>query len=100
MLSYFLSMMLLILAIASVIAGIFTAYFGSDKNNVVGVIMILGGALMFILFLWGAGVLRIGAVPDVMNFSEVIINGIVAVAGAVIGALIVLGIFILTILKT
>ena len=55
---------------------------------------------MFILFLWGAGVLKIGAVPDLMDFTGVVINGIVAVAGALVGALIALGIFLLTILKT
>jgi hypothetical protein len=55
---------------------------------------------VFILFLWGAGVLQIGAVPDLIDFTGVVINGIVAVAGAILGALIALGIFLLTILKT
>lgn len=100
MLEYFLSMLMLVFAIASVIAGIFTAHFGSGKSKAVGAILILVGILVFILFLWGAGVLKIGVVPDLMDFTGVVINGIVAVAGALVGTLIALGIFLLTILKT
>jgi len=100
MLNYFLSMLMLVFAIASVIAGLFTAYFGSGKSKAVGAILILVGILVFILFLWGAGVLKIGAVPDLMDFTGVVINSIVAVVGAVVGALIALGIFLLTIMKT
>jgi hypothetical protein len=100
MLEYFLSMLMLVFAIASVIAGIFTTYFGSGKSKAVGAILILVGILVFILFLWGAGVLKIGAVPDLMDFAGAVINGIVAVAGALVGALIALGIFLLTIIKT
>jgi hypothetical protein len=100
MLEYFLSMLMLAFAVASMIAGIFTVYFGSGKSKAVGAILIILGILVFILFLWGAGVLQIGAVPDLMDFAGVIINGIVAVAGALVGALIALGIFLLTILKT
>ena len=100
MLEYFLSMLMLVFAIASVIAGIFTVYFGSGKSKAVGAILILGGILVFILFLWGAEVLKLGAIPDLMDFAGVVINGIVAVAGALLGVLLALGIFLLTILKT
>jgi len=100
MLEYFLSMLTLVFAIASVIAGIFTVYFGSGKSKAVGAILILGGILVFILFLWGAGVVKIGIVPDLMDFAGVVINGIVAVAGALLGVLLALGIFLLMILKT
>lgn len=40
-----------------------------------------------------------GAPPAIMNFVGVITKGIVAVVGAVIGALIALGIFLLAIMK-
>jgi hypothetical protein len=100
MLEYFLSMLALVFAIASAIAGLFTAYFGSGKSKAVGAILMILGLFVFILFLWGAGVLKLGTVPDLMDFTGVVINGIVAVAGALLGALIALGIFLLTILKT
>ena len=101
MIKYFLSMLLLVFAVASVIAGIFTAYFGSGKSRIVGVILILIGLIVGVLFLWGAGLLDslFGAPPAMMNFVGSITNGIVAVIGAIVGALIALGIFLLAIMK-
>lgn len=96
---YFLSMLVLVFGIASIIAGLFTAYFGSGKSRAVGAILIVIGIIVFILFLWGATLLKIGTVPDIMNFKDTILNGIVSVVGAVIGALIALGIFLLAIMK-
>ena len=100
MLAYFLSMLTLVFAIASIIAGIFTAYFGSGKSRAVGAILIIIGLIVFVLFLWGAGILTfMEAPPAILDFAGYIVNGIVAVIGAVIGALIALGIFLLAIMK-
>ena len=100
LLSYFLSMLMLVFAVASIIAGIFTAYFGSGKSRAVGGILIVIGLIIFVLFLWGAGLLSfMGTVPDFMNFYGSVTKGIVAVIGAVVGALIALGIFLLAIMK-
>lgn len=97
---YFLSMMTLVFAIASIIAGIFTAYFGSGKSRAVGAILIIIGLLVGVIFLWGANLLGFMGPPmDFLNFSGTIINGIIAVIGAVVGALIALGIFLLAIMK-
>ena len=98
--AYFLSMMMLVFAIASIIAGIFTAYFGSGKSRAVGAILIIIGLLVGVIFLWGANLLTFMGTPmDLLNFSGTIINGIIAVIGAVVGALIALGIFLLAIMK-
>ena len=100
LLQYFLGMLTLVFAIASIIAGIFTAYFGSGKSRAVGAILILIGLVVGVLFLWGAGLLSfMGAVPDIMNFTGTVVNGVVAIVGAIIGALIALGIFLLAIMK-
>ena len=91
---------MLVFAVASIIAGIFTAYFGSGKSRAVGAIVIVIGLIVGVIFLWGAGLLTfIGTPPAIMNFRGVIVNGIIAVVGAVIGALIALGIFLLAIMK-
>lgn len=98
MLEYFLSMLMLVFAIASIIAGIFTAYFGSGKSRVVGAVLIIIGLIVGAIFLWFAGILNfMGTAP--MSFKNYIVDGIVAVIGAVIGALIALGIFLLAIMK-
>lgn len=99
MLEYFLSMLLLVFAVASIIAGIFTAYFGSGKSRIVGVILILIGLIVGIIFLWGAGLLTSIIGPPPMSFVGSVTNGVVAVIGAVVGALIALGIFLLAIMK-
>ena len=99
--AYFLSMLTLVFAIASIIAGIFTAYFGSGKSRAVGAVLIIIGLLVGVVFLYGAGLLAsLGMMPSgLLNFSGTIVEGIVAVIGAIIGALIALGIFLLAIMK-
>ena len=95
---YLLSMLMLVFGLASIVAGIFTAYFGSGKSRAVGAILIIIGLIVFILFLWCADVLGfLGDAP--MNYGGMVTNGIVAVVGAVVGALIALGIFLLAIMK-
>ena len=97
---YFLSMLTLVFAIASIVAGIFTAYFGSGKSRAVGAVLIILGLIVFFLFLWGAGIIAfMGTPPTFMSFEGTVVNGIVAVIGAVVGALIALGIFLLAIMK-
>jgi hypothetical protein len=95
---YFLSMLTLVFAVASIIAGIFTAYFGSGKSRVVGGILIIIGLIVGIIFLWFAGLLGfMGNAP--ISFVGVVIDSVLAVIGAVVGALIALGIFLLAIMK-
>ena len=95
----FLSMLTLVFAIASIIAGAFTAYFGSGKSRAVGAILIIIGLIIFGVFLYGAGIL--GSVPtdSIFNFQGTIIQGIVAILGGLVGAGIALGIFLLAIMK-
>jgi hypothetical protein len=97
----FLSMLTLVFAIASIIAGIFTAYFGSGKSRAVGGILIIIGLLVFVIFLYGANLLSgIMGTPDgILDFRDTIVQGVVAIVGAVVGAAIALGIFLLAIMK-
>ncbi|MEE8565490.1 MAG: hypothetical protein V3S79_03785, partial [Candidatus Thermoplasmatota archaeon] len=94
-------MLMLVFAISSIIAGIFTAYFGSGKSRVVGGILIIIGLIIGVIFLWSAGLLSsfMGTPTGFLNIIGTITNGIVAVIGAIIGALIALGIFLLAIMK-
>jgi len=93
----FLSMLTLVFAIASIIAGFFTAYFGSGKSRAVGGILIVIGILVFALFLYGAGI--IGSPSGYLDFQGTILQGIVALLGAIVGAAVALGIFLLAIMK-
>jgi len=89
---------MLVFAIASIIAGIFTAYFGSGKSRAVGAILIIIGLIVGVLFLWFVGVLPALGEP-IVNLAGTTLFGISAVIGAIIGALIALGIFLLAIMK-
>jgi len=99
MLNIFLGMMLLVFAIASIIAGIFTAYFGSGRSRAVGGVLIIIGLLVGIVFLWGANMISLGNLPDWLNFKNTVVDGIVAIIGAIVGAVIALGIFLMAIMK-
>ncbi|HEC72135.1 MAG TPA: hypothetical protein ENI36_00860 [Thermoplasmatales archaeon] len=95
----FLSMLTLVFAIASIIAGAFTAYFGSGKSRAVGAILIIIGLIVFGVFLYGAGLIGSVSAGSILNFKGTIIQGIVAIVGALVGAVIALGIFLLAIMK-
>ena len=95
--NFLLSMLMLVFAVASIIAGIFTAYFGSGKSRAVGAILIVIGLVVGVLFLSFAGILSF--IDLGYSFGGVVVNGVLAVIGAIIGALIALGIFLLAIMK-
>jgi hypothetical protein len=99
--SQFLSMLTLVFAVASIIAGIFTAYFGSGKSRAVGGVLIIIGLIVFVVFLYGANLLSgfMGTPEGLLNFQGTIIQGIIAILGAIVGAAIALGIFLLAIMK-
>jgi len=92
----FVSMLLLVFAIGTIIAGIFTAYFGSGKSRAIGGVLLIVGVIVAIIFynyttgdFWGT-----------KEWSwEAVKYGISAVIGAIIGALIALGVFLAGIMK-
>ena len=101
MLNHLLSMLTLVFAIASIVAGIFTSYFGSGKSRAVGGILIVIGLIVFIIFLYGANLLSgfLGTPEGILDFQGAIVQGVVSIVGALIGAGIALGIFLLAIMK-
>ena len=96
-LNFLWSMLMLVFGIASILAGAFTAYFGSGRSRAVGGILVLIGLIVLVLFFGYTGTLSFLGLPTI--FSGVVINGVLAVVGAIIGALIALGIFLLAIMK-
>ncbi len=98
--NYFLSMLMLVFAVASVIAGIFTAYFGSGKSRAIGGILVIIGLIVAVLFFWFAGVLSfLGTSPVSWAGEGIVLQGGAAVIGAIVGAGVAVGIFLLSIMK-
>jgi len=95
---YLVSMILLVFSIGSIIAGLFTAYFGSQKARYMGAFLILLGLLVGLVFAWCAWLLP-GIPAPPLELCGCITSSIVAVLGALVGALIALGLFIVAILK-
>jgi uncharacterized membrane-anchored protein len=94
----FLTILLLVFGLFLILAGLFTAYFGSGKSRMIGVALLVVGLIV------GIG---IGAVYH-YNFSSSTNAGLVSliweallvIIAAAVGALIAVGIFLVAIMKS
>ena len=92
----FLSMLLLVFAIGTVLAGIFTIYFGSGRSRAIGGILFLIGIIVALVFYNYSG----GELWGVAEWDwDVVKAGIASIIGGIIGALIALGVFLAGIMK-
>ena len=96
---FMLIMFLLLFAVGSIIAGIFTAYFGSGKSRIVGSVLIIIGLIVGVVFLWCAWLMPFLGDPPI-GLCGCIIEGVSAVIGAIVGAGVALGLFLLAIMKS
>ncbi len=93
----FLTILLLTFAIFLVITGAFTAYFGSGKSRKIGAGLLAGGLVVGILWVVAVGPLNLfGA----FALTEVVIQTIVVLVAAIIGAAAAIGLFLLAIMKS
>src|SRR3989304_52469 len=93
----FLPILLLTFAIFLVITGAFTAYFGSGKSRKIGGGLLAGGLVVGILWVVAGGPLNFfGGVA----LTEVIIQTIVVLIAAIVGAAAAIGLFLLAIMKS
>ena len=96
----FLTIMMMTFALFLVIVGIFTAYFGSGKSRKIGGGLLGGGiALGLIWMILSTDLILANPIIDVW-FMDVIIQSILVIVAAAIGALIALGIFLVAIMKS
>ena len=98
----FLTVLVLTFALFMLLAGIFTAYFGSGKSRMIGIVLLVVGLLVGIIWIYGAMYNGGGYIPlpDGIKLSSVIWNAFVYIISAVIGALIAIGVFLLAIMKS
>ena len=92
----FLSIVVLVFALFMLLAGVFTAYFGSGKSRTVGVILLVVGLLVGIIWAYASGWSDMIAV----DLWDVVWNAFVNIIAALIGALVAVGIFLVAIMKT
>lgn len=93
----FLTILLMTLGLFLVLAGVFTAYFGSGKSRTIGVVLLVVGLLIGIIWV-GLRVMD----PSLINVSilETIWVAFLYILAALIGALIAIGVFLLAIMKS
>ncbi|HTT45622.1 MAG TPA: hypothetical protein VMH38_06365 [Thermoplasmata archaeon] len=95
----FLVVLLLVFALFLILAGIFTAYFGSGKSRTIGVALLVVGLVVGVLvgYLYAIG--DFGDKHNVM-LGTLIFQSFLVIVAAVIGALIAIGIFLVAIMKS
>lgn len=93
----FLTVLILVFALFMLLAGIFTAYFGSGKSRMIGVALLVIGVVVGVLWVL-MGIDSI-AVIDV-NLSDVVWNAFLYILSGVLGALAAIGVFLVAIMKS
>ncbi|MGD0056382.1 MAG: hypothetical protein ABSB83_00810 [Methanomassiliicoccales archaeon] len=92
----FLTVLLLTFGLFMVLAGAFTAYFGSGKSRTIGVVLLIIGLVVGILWVYLAGFTNTVHV----EVGDVVWTAFINILAAVIGALIAVGAFLLAIMKS
>ncbi len=95
----FLTIVMFVFSIVLLIAGIFSAYFGSGKSRTYGAIMLAVGAIVLVLWAYFVGYSDITLFSDVAAW-EVMYNTLISLIAVLIGALIAVGIFLVAVLKS
>ena len=93
----FVTILLLTFSVFLVITGAFTAYFGSGKSRKIGGGLLGGGLVVGILWIVATGPLNwLGR----FELATVVIQSILVLIGAIIGAAAAIGLFLLAIMKS
>jgi len=99
----FLFVLLLSFAVFSLLAGIFTAYFGAGKSRAIGAVLLLLGLVIIVIWIW-FGILS--EYPDdtllgVIHWEAArTMEAFVTVISAIIGAVIAVVLFLVAIMKS
>ena len=93
----FLTVLILVFAQFMLLAGIFTAYFGSGKSRMIGVALLVVGLVVGVL--WAVLSLGDNGMIDV-DLGKVIWDAFLYIAAGVLGALAAIGVFLVAIMKS
>jgi len=91
----FLTVLILVFALFMLLAGIFTAYFGSGKSRMIGVALLVIGLVVGIVWVF----LGYGDTIEI-DLSTVVWNAFLYILAGVLGALAAIGVFLVAIMKS
>ncbi|MDR0334982.1 MAG: hypothetical protein LBH69_03760 [Methanomassiliicoccaceae archaeon] len=95
----FLTILVFAFAIVMLVAGVFTAYFGSGKSRRVGVALLAIGLIVGAVWAYLVGWSDIELFSDVAAW-DVMRAALINIVAAVIGALAAVGIFLVAVMKS
>ena len=96
----FLTVVILAFSIVMVMAGLFTAYFGTGKSRTAGIIMLVVGIVVGILWVFLCHGFGSDPIIDNVDVWEVFWSAFVDMIGVLIGAIIAVAIFLVAVLKS
>jgi len=91
----FVSILLMVFALMMVIAGVFTAYFGSGRSRLIGIVLLVTGLVIGVLWTVLAGFTDIIEI----ELGDVIWDAFLNILAGLIGILAAIGVFLLAIMK-
>jgi len=95
----FLTVIVFVFALVMVLAGIFTAYFGSGRSRTIGIVLFVVGLIVGLLWAYLVGYSNIAIFADVQAW-DVVYDAFVYIVAALIGALVAVGIFLVAVMKS
>ncbi len=95
----FLTIVVFVFALVMLLAGVFTAYFGSGKSRVVGFVLLAIGIIIGAVWAYLVGYSDIALFADVAAW-DAIYEAAVNIIAAAIGALVAVGIFLVAVMKS
>ncbi len=93
----FLTVLIMVFGLFMLLAGIFTAYFGSGKSRMIGVVLLVIGLVVGVL--WAVMCLdSVDIIP--VDLDNVIWDAFLYIVAGLIGALAAVGVFLVAIMKS
>ena len=94
-----LTLIVLAFALVILLAGVFSAFFGSGKSRAYGGVMAIIGLVVGVVWVYLTGFSDISPFYEVYTWDD-IYNAILNLVGILIGALVAVGIFLVVVLKS
>jgi hypothetical protein len=95
----FLTIVIFVFAVVMMIAGVFSAYFGSGKSRTYGIVMLVTGLVVFVIWAFLVGWSNIELFVEVAAL-DLMIESLITFLAIMLGALIAVGIFLVAVLKS
>ena len=92
--------MILAFAFVLVLAGLFTAYFGNGKSRTAGIIMLLTGVVIGVLWVFLCHGFGSDPIIEGVSIWNVFVDAIINILAAFIGAVVAVAIFLVAVLKS